>query len=279
MEMSGRYDLSNPEPDSEYRYGFNGKEKVDEFTGQTGSTYDFGARMYDARIGRWMAIDPLAGKYANLSPYAFVANNPIMFIDPDGRKIVVPNPDDRETVIQMLNSKARGLYGIDDDTGEVYVITMEGEEGYSEYYRDRIIEGIEDDNTITITMGKIQNTPTLNKEDGTIDYNKISRPNQDIDDIYGGGATLGLKETDQAILISGNPYEGEKVKDTEGNILPSDAADILMHEIVGHAVPKATGNIEGNAIDEDNKVRSEYPEGENTQREADPAHKKCKGCE
>lgn len=50
--------------------------------------YDFGARIYDARIGHFVSTDPLESKYPFLSPYAFAANNPIYFIDPDGRDIM-----------------------------------------------------------------------------------------------------------------------------------------------------------------------------------------------
>lgn len=51
--------------------------------------YDFGARFYDARLGRFTSIDPLQAKYPSISPYAFVANNPILFKDLDGRKIII----------------------------------------------------------------------------------------------------------------------------------------------------------------------------------------------
>jgi RHS repeat-associated protein len=72
---------------STYRYGFNGKEKDDE-TNVNGGSYDFGARMYDSRLGRWLSLDPLQAKYANLSPYNFTGNSPILYLDPDGKRIV-----------------------------------------------------------------------------------------------------------------------------------------------------------------------------------------------
>lgn len=63
-------------------------EKDNEING-IGNAYDFGARIYDGRLGRWMALDPLMIKYSYLSPYNFVANSPIIYIDPDGKKIVI----------------------------------------------------------------------------------------------------------------------------------------------------------------------------------------------
>ena len=75
---------------SGYRYGFNGKEKADEIKGD-GNSYDYGARIYDPRLGRWLSTDPLQQKYADLSPYNYCANSPISAKDPDGRVIIFIN--------------------------------------------------------------------------------------------------------------------------------------------------------------------------------------------
>lgn len=64
------------------RYKFNGKE--DQTVGALG-LLDYGARMYDAQIGRWLVIDPLAAKHYPESPYAYVHNSPMIHVDPDGK--------------------------------------------------------------------------------------------------------------------------------------------------------------------------------------------------
>ena len=43
------------------------------------------ARMYDPSLGRFLSVDPLAGKYPHLSPYVYANNNPLKYVDPDGR--------------------------------------------------------------------------------------------------------------------------------------------------------------------------------------------------
>ena len=50
--------------------------------------YDFGARRYDHDVARWTTMDPLSEKYYSVSPYAFCNNNPVNFVDPDGKRWV-----------------------------------------------------------------------------------------------------------------------------------------------------------------------------------------------
>ncbi|MCK6640922.1 MAG: hypothetical protein L6Q81_12645 [Bacteroidia bacterium] len=77
-----------------YRYGFGNNEKDDEITGSSGTDYNFGARIYDARIGKFLSVDPDAVKYPPLSPYCFAANSPVALIDADGRGPKLPTNSD-----------------------------------------------------------------------------------------------------------------------------------------------------------------------------------------
>ena len=70
-------------------YKYNGKE-LDTKKGL--NWYDYGARHYDAVLGRWHSVDPLAEKYYGYGPYAYCLNNPIKFIDSDGRRVRPSNP-------------------------------------------------------------------------------------------------------------------------------------------------------------------------------------------
>ena len=66
-----------------YRYGFNGKEK-DKDISEGGQ--DYGMRIYDSRLGRFLSVDPLTMGFAMLSPYQFASNTPISAIDIDGKE-------------------------------------------------------------------------------------------------------------------------------------------------------------------------------------------------
>jgi RHS repeat-associated protein len=79
FEMAGRADNSE-----NYRYGFNGKEKDSPGMGGGGSTYDYGFRIYNPSIAKFLSVDPLTKSYPWYTPYQFAGNTPIQAIDIDG---------------------------------------------------------------------------------------------------------------------------------------------------------------------------------------------------
>jgi RHS repeat-associated protein len=68
----------------DYKYGFNGKENDNDVKGIEGGQQDYGMRIYDPRLGRFLSVDPLTRQYPMLTPYQFASNDPIESIDLDG---------------------------------------------------------------------------------------------------------------------------------------------------------------------------------------------------
>ena len=89
------------------KFGFGGKELSEELGL---NTMDFGARNYDASLGRWFNIDPLAEMMDNESPYNYGFNNPIYYMDSDGR-----SPRGMLDPYIIFNGKDKKLYIYDDN--------------------------------------------------------------------------------------------------------------------------------------------------------------------
>ena len=85
------------------RFKYNGKE-YERMHGL--NWYDYGARHYDAAIGSWPTVDPLAEKYYNLSPYNYCGDNPVTMADFDGRDYWSTN--DKEQITTFLNAVGQG---------------------------------------------------------------------------------------------------------------------------------------------------------------------------
>ncbi len=231
---------------------------------------DFGARIYDSRLGRWLSVDPLEKEFPDLSPYCAMGDNPIFLVDKDGRKIVVYSKNDQQAVLKMINSKALGTFAFDKN-GELYLKSPKGDASkYSKYYQDRLVEAINDKDLIVIDVsntfiddkGNTQNTDdTKNGGGGGV---TIQEEFQSTDPTTG----ITTKERVATVTISGNANTTD-VKDTKGNTITVSPDEILMHEMVGHAIPFTVKSDTGNAVKNDNKARSQTGD---PQRKASPAH-------
>ncbi|MBD0405159.1 RHS repeat domain-containing protein [Flammeovirga sp. EKP202] len=82
MNMAGIEKEGTPD----HKFQYNGKEKQEEI-----GFYDYGARHYDASLGRWFVVDPLSELYYNNSTYNYALNTLLNAIDPDGRLVIFIN--------------------------------------------------------------------------------------------------------------------------------------------------------------------------------------------
>lgn len=123
MLQPGRY--GNTE---EYRYGFNGKEMDNEVhdnpttgTSGMGNQYDYGFRIYDPRIGKFLSVDPLEPEYPMLTPYQFASNTPIWAMDLDGLEAYYSNDGYKYSDAEV--KKYLGVT-VDPKSQEVYVFDL-----------------------------------------------------------------------------------------------------------------------------------------------------------
>ena len=161
----------------ENRYQYNGKELN---TDLDLNWHDYGARWYDASIGRWNAVDPLAEDYFSNTGYSYVVNNPFIFIDPDGAKIDVSS---------LLNSDEESDNNLDglftlvnliDDLSSITGLNIEYREGllvigrsqsstdgksYSSKARDYLQKLIDDPAIIKVKLSK---NSTRAERNGTV---------------------------------------------------------------------------------------------------------------
>ncbi len=199
MLMPGRFgEVIN----SSYRYGFNGMEKDNEVKGR-GNSYDFGARMLDVRLGRWLSIDPLAKSYPSISPYNHVANNPVLYVDPDGERIVI------------------WYYKKGEDKPTPYVLTAKNLKT-SQYHSNKFIR-----EAATAVRYNIKNGIIAGNGGGAPTRLALESPTQTISLIESSSSAVTVNGGANMSTVHWSPYLGSA--EPEGHI--SSAATILDHEL------------------------------------------------
>lgn len=217
-----------------YRYRYNGKEQLSRFGGR----YDYGFRMYDAGLARFLSVDPLTKKYPELTPYQFASNTPIQAIDLDGLEAFMSHYLIKEkgynSAIKIL--KATGLYD------EMKAAFQSNNKGYDIYF----VPGVMDKSN----SGRTQSYSQVYVPDGLnrtpVEYNNAA------DDYYI------------------NSWPSEKEKREKRNIRPiiislnldlisnsatdidaaKDLAFVIYHEVMAHADRASEGGVES-SIGED----------------------------
>ncbi|MFH6959388.1 DUF6443 domain-containing protein [Flavobacterium aquidurense] len=99
------------------KYKYNGKELQDELGL---NFYDYGARNYDPALGRWMNIDPYAEVADDETPYQYVHNNPVIYIDPKG--LVGEMSDNNRFETKYTDRRGNVLLDTNDGSDDVIVV-------------------------------------------------------------------------------------------------------------------------------------------------------------
>ena len=109
-----------------YRYGFNSQEKVDEVSGE-GNSLNYTFRIYDPRISRFFAVDPLAIDYPYWTPYQFAGLIPIRFVELEGLEPGEPFETKKDAALNF--SSIYGAFSIQENreySATIYSYTDKG---------------------------------------------------------------------------------------------------------------------------------------------------------
>ena len=188
MLEPGRQFIAN-----DYRFGFNGKEKDDEVKG-LGNSLNFGERIYDSRVARWLSLDPLKAKYTEWSPYNFGLDNPIVLKDDYGRDVsfsTVTNKDGSKTVFVTVNAKLINLSSSKNHPSELAAIKSgieyEAKKVFSQNFND--VNGQKVEVNFSLNISIISEKEQIKSNDHVIALVDDVNPTKDLDPI--GRADLG----------------------------------------------------------------------------------------
>lgn len=217
MRMPGRGTNSD-----KYRYGFNGKENDNEIKGE-GNSLDFGARVYDPRIGRFLSLDPKSKEYPDWSPYVYAFDNPIRLIDDNGEGPRDPMHHEFLTTVALDiydAAKAKGA------SGRGALLAMAQASIESGYGQDAISRG---DYNLFGVMTNGRDFKVENHQGKIRDYSNKGKWKGSIDDYFEGNtrkwpasvelmkqSTFTADDIDKA-FYTGQYFEFEKERNKTGH--------------------------------------------------------------
>ena len=242
---------------------------------ETGVNY-YGARYLDPKYSRWLSGDPALGDYipkapiddeakkhnenlpgmggvyniVNMHLYHYAGNNPIKYEDPDGKDIFVTGTlREKQNILNYINQHSKYKYNLDENG---YLIRdgnkTNGFLGFkkSATYTALLDKGINSEKRIGISIGNKTMARLTNGKLG-FDY--------DVEKA-GGGATAKI-HTDLILVTLTNKNSTYPIKMDNGESVFYTPDEILIHELVGHAIPQTLGKTQGSAIANENIIRKE----------------------
>jgi len=235
--------------DATNRWRYSGKEEqssIDECI----PLIDYGARMYDPVIARWMSADPMAEKYYPLSPYCYCAGNPVRLVDPFGREIRVAQEfqEQFKQDLQNVFGEKVDLFSFDDNgTLQLEGTKKEFAKGLTKDQK-KVFNGLYKaiiDKQVTSVVYADNYTLTINGE----------QKEYDIVNDFGGGA-YSLNDNLIVIAPSAGSVDVFAISSVTGfsyEIIDQNTTSVLFHEIGERNA--YSSRLRGNIIDYENHVR------------------------
>ena len=144
----------------DYRFGYTGHEKENDLAE---GVYTTEYRLLDTRLGRWMSVDPLFAKYADMSSYNYCMGNPMRMMDPDGRdgyEVTVTYKENGEKNGEASENKEITVYLWFDDLKAEEIAT---EDSYKSIYFKRVTDNkTKWDEATTIRLANVKGLWALN---------------------------------------------------------------------------------------------------------------------
>ena len=225
-------------------YLYNGKE-IDVMHGL--EWYDYGARMYEPGICRFMTMDPLCEKYYNISPYAYCGNNPVRYVDPDGNKIV---DSKKRNAVYINNDKILFTKYATPSIKRVVNSLQLTQEG-----KKMLTQAVQSDILVEINISKKAKRHKVSETHASYTYGETIQGNFNPNDNCGRYKTkdgkYGIKMADVTIY-EGTIIEDAKTSNAKHSGLTLDQA---IGAVAGHELVHATDQEE---INKDITYEMEY---------------------